>query len=112
MFWIAQDSAYVSGSECARVSGIPGFWICLCFWICQDSEYARVTQGWEYASIIPEYAWICLIMSGYIGTCVNMNKSDWMTIVLYFPISPFVKQSHFYLNKWLLIWTSVGDYSL
>ena len=51
-FWIAQDSEYVSGSECVRVSDVTGFWIY------KSSEYVRVTQGSEYARIIPEYPWI------------------------------------------------------
>ena len=77
-FWIAHDSEYVSGSECARVLDrvlnmllilyMPGF----CIY--QSSEYAGVTQGSEYPSIIPEYAWISLIMSEYAWVCVNMPK--------------------------------------
>ena len=118
-FWIAQDSEYVSGSKCARVLEILGFWMCLWFWICQDSEYDRVTQGSEHAWIIAEYAWIRLIMSGYVwiclnmpeyaGICVNMPKFAWMAFVLRFPISPFILQFLFYLNTWLLSWTSTRD---
>ena len=55
------------------------------FWIYQGSEYARVTEGSEYAWKIPEYAWTCLIMSAYAGMCVNMPKSAWMDFVLHFP---------------------------
>ena len=59
-------------------------------WIYQSSEYVRVTQGSEYAWIIPEYVWICLIMPGYVWTCWNMhwiclNLPEW----LLFYISPF-----------------------
>ena len=72
-FWTAQDSEYVSGSECARVLDIPGFWICLWFWIYHGSENARITQGSQYALIIPEYA----------GICGNMPKSVWMAFVLH-----------------------------
>ena len=32
------------------------------FWIYQGFEYARVTQGSEYAWIMPDYAWIYLNM--------------------------------------------------
>ena len=81
------------------VLNVPGFWIY------QSSWYARVTQGSEYAGLTPEYAWICLIMFGYLWkcleyaeTCVNMPKSAWMTFVLHSPIYPFVFQSLFYLN--------------
>ena len=61
-FWICQGSGYVSGFEYARILNIPEFWI------------ARVSQGSEYAWIIPEYAWICLIMSGYFWICRNMRE--------------------------------------
>ena len=67
-FWIAQDSEYVFGSECARILDIPEFWIC------QDSEYAKVTQDSEYAWIILEFAWICQIMSGYDWIRRNMRE--------------------------------------
>ena len=101
-FWIGQDSEYVSGSECARVLDIPEFWMPLVlnmpgFWIRQSSEYARVTQGSEYIWIIPEYVWICLIMSGYVWICMNVPEYAWI-----FHISSFVLQSLFYLNMWLL----------
>ena len=39
------------------------------FWIYHGSEYARFTQGFEYA-------WLCL----------NVNKSVWMAFVLRLPI--------------------------
>ena len=48
------------------------------FWIYQGSEYssgfeyARVTQGSEYAWIIPEYAWLRLYMSEYAWICSSM----------------------------------------
>ena len=43
---------YVSSSECASDLDILGFWICLWFRICQDSEYAIVTQGIIYNKYI------------------------------------------------------------
>ena len=42
------------------------------FWIYQTSEYTRVTQGLEYAWIIPEFVLICLIMSRYVWIYLNM----------------------------------------
>ena len=80
-FWIAH------GSECARVLDIPGFWKCLWFWICLDSEYTelwicQVTQGSECAWIMTEYAGICLIMSGYIWICVNLLEYAWINLNL------------------------------
>ena len=70
--------------------GIPEFWIYTWFWVCHDSEYARVTQGSEYAWIIPENAcvWVCLNFPEYPWIFVNMPKSAWMTF-LHFLISPF-----------------------
>ena len=64
------------------------FWICIWFWICQDSEYVRVTQGSEYAWIycLIMSGWICLDMSEYANICVNVPKSAWMAFVLYFPV--------------------------
>ena len=113
----------------------PGFWIYLSFWMCQSfeyvkflnlplvlnmprfliyhsSEYARVIQDPGYAWIIPEYLWICLIMSMYAWICMNMpeyariclDPPEWL-LFLHFSISLFVLQSLFYLNTWLLIWT-------
>ena len=43
-----KGSKYASGSECARLLSIPGFWMYLWFWICEGSEYIMVTQGSEY----------------------------------------------------------------
>ena len=94
---ISQGSGYESSSDYPRVLKSPRFWICLYFWMCQNfgytrvlnmalvlnmrrfwiyqnSEYIKVTQGSEYAWIIPEYAWICLIMSEYVWICQNMSE--------------------------------------
>ena len=108
-FWIAQDLEYTSGSKCARVFDMPEFWIWFWFWLFHDSEYTSVTRGLEYDWIIPEHAWLCLDMSEYARTWINMAKSTRMTFVLHFPIAPFVLQSLVYLNTWLIIWTSTGD---
>ena len=62
------------------------FWICLWFWIYHGSEYHRVTQGSEYALIIPEYAWLWLNMPTYACICVNKPRSTWMALVLHFPL--------------------------
>ena len=107
-FWIYQGDEYASGSEYARVLNKPGFWkshfseytkvlnTCLVmnlpwfwirvwFWIFQSSEYVRVTQGFAWICLIMS-GWICLDMSEYAGICVNMPKSAWITFLLYFPI--------------------------
>ena len=98
-FWIYQGHEYASGSEYTRVLNKPGFWIsqvseytkvliCVWFWICQGSEYVRVTQGSEYAWIcLIMSGWICVDMSEYAGICVNMPKSARIVFVLYFPIA-------------------------
>ena len=86
-------------------------------WTCQDSEYDSVTQGlmtwlnnsWIYLNM-PDYVWICLKMQEYAGICVNMPKPTWIALILHILIFPFVLQSVFYFNRWLLIWTSTGDY--
>ena len=69
-FWKYRESKYTRVLHMFLVLNIPGFWMY------HNSRYARVTQGSEYARIIPEYGWLCLIMP----------KSIWMVFVLYLPI--------------------------
>ena len=81
---------------CTRVLNMPLVLNMTGFWIYQSSEYARVTQGSEYAWIISEYAWICLIIVNvpeYAGKCMNIPKSVWIAFFSPFPTSPFVWQS-------------------
>ena len=59
----------------------------------------KSTYGSEYAWIIPEYAWIYLIMSGHARICMNMPKSAWTDFVLDFPYFPI-----FFYNP-LSTWT-------
>ena len=74
------------------VLNMPGFWIH------QSSEYAKVTQGLEFAWVIPKYACICLIMFGYVlEICLNMSEYAWICLnmpewllVLHFSISLLV----------------------
>ena len=67
--------------EYVRALNIPGFWYTrvpniflilnmLGYWIYHGSKYARVTQGFEYAWIIP-VACICLIMPQCAKICLN-----------------------------------------
>ena len=126
-----QGSKYASGFEFPRVLNSRGFWIYFWFWMCQsfgyirilnmhlvlnmsgfwiheNSEFTRVTQGLEYdwtIPEIPEYTWLCLNMLEYAGISVHMSKSAWMVFVLHFPISAFILQSLFFLNTWILIWS-------
>ena len=96
--WIAQDSEYISGSQFCRVLDIPGI---LSFWIYQSSEYARVIQVSEYAWIIPEYVWICLIMSRYFWICLNMPDDGWIWLsgfCFIFPYFPICFTIHFLLE--------------
>ena len=92
-FWIHQDSEY------ARVLNVPQFWICSWFRICHESKYTRVvnisgsyrvSKMPEYATIISEYAWICLIMPQYTSICGNMREFTWKSaktaFALHFPI--------------------------
>ena len=65
----------------------PGLWICLWF---QVSEYARVTQGSEYAWIIlnmHEYAWLCLDMSKYAWICLNLP--EWLLFYIFLFLHKF-----------------------
>ena len=96
--------------DVARVLDITGFWICFRFWIWQGYTEFRIclNSSWVCQNVA-DYVWICLNIPEYAGICVNMPKSAWMTFVLYYPIYSFVLQSPFYLNTWLLIWTSTGD---
>ena len=68
-----------------EVSDIPGFWICLWFWISENSEYTRVLNMSRLHRVqnmpekilnIPEYVWLCLNMSEYACICRNMCKYD------------------------------------
>ena len=93
-FWIYQ------GSEYASVLNMPGFWICQAY----TGSRICLNNTWIWLNM-PDYVWIYLNMSVYTKICVSMPKSAWIDFALYFPISPFVLQSLFYLNTWLLIWT-------
>ena len=122
-----QGSEYASSSEYPRVLNSPGFWIYLWFWMCQSFGYTRVLNMplvlnipafWMYQSytglrICLNNPWICLTMSGYVWVCLNLPEYEWICLNLpewlLFYISPFVLQSFFYLNTWILIWTSTGD---
>ena len=87
-FWTNQGSEYTKILHTRLVMNLPGFWIHVWFWICQGSEYVRVTQGSEYAWIcLIMSGWICVDMSEYAGICVNMPKSARIVFVLYFPIA-------------------------
>ena len=70
------------------------------FWRYQGCEYARVTQGSEYAWTITGYAWLCL----------NMPISVWMAFVLHLPIvNPSLKkesQTVFLKSKNLIFYSS------
>ena len=73
------------------------------FWIYHSSEYTRVAQGSEYTWLIPEYAWICLIMSEYVWICLNLP--EWL--LFYIPpfhdlfYNPFSTGTHGYLFELL-----------
>ena len=117
--YVWQSSEYTSGSKYLRVLNMSlvlnvsefWIWIYLWFWMHQDTEYARVTQGSEFAWIITDY-WLCLNMPDYVGICMNMleyaricmnvPKSAWPAFVSLFPLVTL----HY---AWLLIWRSAGD---
>ena len=83
-FWMCQSFGYT------RVLNIPLVLNVSLFWIYQRSEYARVTEGSEYAWIIPKYVWICLFMSGYAGICVNRpNLPEWPLSYIFQFLFPF-----------------------
>ena len=92
------------GLEYTRVVNILGFSICFRFWVCQGSgyttvEYVRVTQGSEYAWIIPGYVWLCL----------NLPKSVWMAFVLHLLIViPYLREP-FFESKHLICSIVVGS---
>ena len=85
--WLSQVSEYTKALNMRLVLNLPWFWIRVWFWICQGSEYVRVTQDSEYTWIcLIMSRWICLDMFEYPGIWVNMPKSAWIAFVLYFPI--------------------------
>ena len=67
-FWICQSFEYTRVLHIPLVLNMPGLWVY------QSSEYVRVTQDWEYAWLIPEYAWLCLDMSEYAWICRYMRE--------------------------------------
>ena len=117
--YVWQSSEYASGSKYLRVLSMSlvlnvsefWIWIYLWFWMHQDTEYARVTQGSEFAWIITDY-WLCLNMPDYVGICLNMleyaricmnvPKSAWPAFVSLFPLVTL----HY---TWLLIWRPARD---
>ena len=103
-FWIAH------GPECARVLDIPGFWKCLWFWICLDSEYTRALNMSGYTVFrmclnnngicrnMPDYVWTYLNMRELAGICMNKPKSAWMIFVLISPSLSLGKYASIYAN--------------
>ena len=98
-FWTCQGSGYTVALNTARIkqlwalnmpefsihrgpeyTRVPNMFLVLNmsgFWTYHCSEYARITQGFEYA-------WSCL----------NVPKSVWMAFVLHLPIViPYLKES-------------------
>ena len=72
-FWVPillLESEYASGSECGTVLDISGFWICLWFWIFQDSEdnfcasFSINFMPWQ-SSKYARVTWICLNIPEY-----------------------------------------------
>lgn len=64
--WLWPGSEYTTVLNILLVLHIPRFWIY------QSSNYFEVTQGSEYAWIIPPYAWLCLHISEYASTCCDI----------------------------------------
>ena len=69
-----------------RVLNIPGFYICLWFWLCEGYEYVGVTQDSEYAWLISKPAWMAFILiphynllsiwiCGYLFQCLYKTRS-------------------------------------
>ena len=90
-FWISHNSEYARILNMPLVVSMIGFWICLWFSRYQCSEYARFTQGPEYAWICLKNSWICLIMPG----------SVWVAFVFHVPvvITCLLECIVIYLNK-------------
>ena len=96
-FLINRGSEYASASSSMEYASFLNM---LVLWLYQNFGYARVKGGSKYAWIIPEYAWLCVIMPEYAwmslnifeyaGICVNMAKSAWMAFVLRFLWSFFL----------------------
>ena len=71
-FWICQRSEYTG------VLDIPGLWICQGSEYAYGSEYVRILDSSEYASVTKgsEYAWICLNNS---WICLN---NSWICLIM------------------------------
>ena len=87
-FWIVQDSEYVSGSDGAKVLDLPGFWICLCFWIC---------QGYTGFKICLNTSWICLIMFGYVHSRITglHKKGEGISLTPHYHFHPLQTLRHY-----------------
>ena len=68
---------------------IQGFWLCLWLWVCDGSEYARVTDGWKDSWIGMSNSWICLNMLEYARICMNLPKTAWMAFYVLVPLLIF-----------------------
>ena len=73
-----------AGCECARVLDEQGFWICLWFWKCQDSEKTDfwLYQGYTGFRICLNNSWICLFMSEYVWVCLSIPENARMCLNL------------------------------
>ena len=73
------------------------------FWMYHSFKYVKVTQGSEYASMIPGYVWLCL----------NVPKSVRTAFALHLPLSKgtidfsWKQKLDFFYSSWN-IWFSFG----
>ena len=89
LFWLHQDSEYNwSSYMCDRLLKMSWVLNMLGFWIWHGCIYKGYNEFWiwlnmdQYASIIPEYAWICHNFPQYDWTWLNIVGSSWIYLKL------------------------------
>ena len=85
LFWLCQGSEYTFLSymigrllKIPPVLNKPGFWVwhgCICKGYAEFQIFLIMAP---YASITPEYAWICLNFPQYTWTWLNIPECPWM----------------------------------
>ena len=78
-FWICQSITVHIYMPLAL--NMPEFCICLWFWMCQVSEYAKFTKGSQYFWIIPQYFWLSLDIAECPYVCLNIPDYEWINKV-------------------------------
>ena len=110
-FWICQDAQYASVTQRLEYT-LTEFWIYLEFSICQDSEYGRVLNEQELHRVLnmPWYIWICLSMT---WICLIMSEFSIICRVLdmYHMIHSVRSPCKLMCTYWEMVYSEPGQRS-